>query len=98
MLVLSCEFLVDPPVGAVWPPVGAVWPPVGAVWSPVGAVWSPVGAVWPPVGAVGSPVGAVWCTPTCRYACYLTLLKKWVGDTDRLEVPMFFGEGTDYYL
>ena len=28
----------------------------------------------------------------CRYALYLTLLKKKVGDTDRLEVPMFFGE------
>lgn len=30
------------------------------------------------------------CVP--RYACYLTLLKKRVGDTERLEVPMFFGE------
>ena len=33
------------------------------------------------------------CMAACRYACYLTLLKKIVRDTERLEVPMFFGEG-----
>ena len=37
---------------------------------------------------------ATKCVRVCvpRYACYLTLLKKRVGDTERLEVPMFFGE------
>ena len=28
---------------------------------------------------------------TCRYACYLVLLKRKAGNEDRLEIPMFFG-------